>query len=332
MRRQRHFKGMNLMVVVTFLMMMLWAGNEGWAAEVKYPARPIQIVIAYQPGTTDVAIRPFTEKLPDYLGQPVSFVYKPGASGAIGASFVSKARPDGYTLFGSPPAPIITTPLTQEGLDYTLDDFAPVARLVGSPIVLATKVDSPLKTLKDMIEEAKKSPGKVTFSSAGAFSTTQIPVEIFARMAGITLIHVPCPGAGPAVTALLGGHVTLATSSMAPLSPHLKSKSLRALAVFEKERLKEFPDVPTFSELGYPVLYSQWFGILAPKKTPEEIVRKIYLSLKKVLDENRKFVEDRVANISLRVAFLGPEEFAAALKGENETAKKIVKDLMAAGK
>lgn len=332
MRRERHFKGMNLMVLVAFLIMMGWAANEGWAAEVKYPTRPIQIIICYAPGTTDMGLRPFTEKVPEYLGQPTSFVYKPGASGAVGASFASKVKPDGYTLLGASQSPVITAPLTQEGLDYTLDDFAPVCRLVGSPIILATRADSPLKTLKDVIEEAKKSPGKITFSTSGVFSTIQLPTEIFSRMAGITLTHVPCTGTSPAVTALLGGHVTLTSSSMAPIFSHLKSKALRGIAVYEKERLKEFPDVPTFSELGYPVVYSNWYGILAPKKTPEEIVQKIYTSFRKVIEDHRSFIEARVANMSLKMVFLGPEEFANALKVENEAVKKIVKDLMASGK
>jgi len=131
----------------------------------------------------------------------MSFVYKPGANGAIGASFVAKAKPDGYTPFGTSQAPIITTPLTEEGLDYTFDDFSPICRLVESPIVLATKADSPLKTLKDVIEEAKKFPGKMTFSTSGVFSTIQLPTEILSRMAGITLTHVPCTGTSPAVTA-----------------------------------------------------------------------------------------------------------------------------------
>jgi tripartite-type tricarboxylate transporter receptor subunit TctC len=332
MKSQRCFKGMNLAVRVTFLMMVLWTANEGWTAEVRYPTRPIQIVIAYAPGTTDTGLRPFIEKLPDYLGQPTSFVYKPGANGAIGASFVAKAKPDGYTLFGTSQAPIITTPLTQEGLDYALDDFSPICRLVESPIVLAAKADSPLKTLKDIIEEAKKFPGKMTFSTSGVFSTIQLPTEIFSRMAGITLTHVPCTGTSPAVTALLGGHVTLTSSSMAPLFPHLKSHALRPIAVYEKERLKEFPDVPTFSELGYPIVYSNWYGILAPKRTPEEIVRKIYASFKKGIEDHRNFIEERVANMSLKLVFLGPEEFTHTLKAENEAVKKIVKELMTSRK
>lgn len=332
MRRARLFRGMNLVVLVTSLMVMLWATNEGWAAEVKYPTRPIQIIIGYAPGTTDAGLRPFTEKLPEYLGQPASFVYKPGASGAVAASFVAKAKPDGYTLFGASQAPIITAPYTQEGLDYTFDDFTPICRLVVSPIVLAVKADSPLKTVRDVVEAAKKSPGKITFSTSGVFSTIQIPTEIFAKMAGIQLTHVPCSGTSPAVTALLGGHVTLTSSSMAPLSPHLKSKALRGLAVYEKERLREFPDIPTMAEAGYPVIYSNWYGMLAPKRTPGEIVKKLYGSFKKVIEENRQFVEDRAANMSLKVAFVGLEEFASILKGENEAVKKVVQELQATGK
>lgn len=250
----------------------------------------------------------------------------------MGGSFVAKAKPDGYTLLGTSQAPIITTPLTQEGLDYTFEDFSPVCRLVETPIVLAVRDNSPLKTVKDVIEEAKKSPGKISFSTNGVFSTLQLPVEIFSRTAGITLTHVPCPGTSPTVTALLGGHVTMTSSSMAPLSPHLKSKALRAIAVFEKERLKEFPDIPTFAELGYPVFYSNWYGVVVPRRTPEEIVKKLYGSFKKVLEGNRKFIADRVGNMSLKLAFLGPEEFGDTLKGENAAVRKIVKELMAAGK
>ena len=332
MGRQKVLKGMKVVVWAAALMAGGWGVSEGWTAEIKYPARPLQIIIGYAPGTTDMGLRPFTEKLPEYLGQPTSFVYKPGGNGAMGASFVAKAKPDGYTLFGTSQAPIITTPLTQEGLDYTFEDFSPVCRLVGTPIVLAVRANSPLKTLKDVVEEAQKSPGKISFSTNGVFSTLQLPVEIFSRMAGITLTHVPCTGTSPAVTALLGGHVTMTSSSMAPLSPHLKSKALRAIAVFAKERLKEFPDVPTFTEAGYPVFYSNWYGVVAPKRTPEEIVKKLYGSFKRVLEENRKFIEDRVANMSLNLAFLGPEEFGNTLKEENEAVKKIVKELMAASK
>ena len=126
--------------------------------------------------------------------------------------------------------------------------------------------------------------------------------------------------------------MTLTSSSMPALVPHLKSKALRLIAVYEKERLKEFPDITTFTELGYPLVFSSWHGMVVPKKMPEEIFNKLLAAFKRVLDENRKSIEERLANMSLMLDFAGPAEFAASLKGENEAVKKIVKELMATAK
>ncbi len=331
MRKARHLNLMHWMALSAFLVSMAWAADKGWAGE-KYPTRIIQIIFGFAPGTTDVAIRPFTDKLPDYLGQPTSFVYKPGGAGAIAASNVARSKPDGYTLFGTSSGPIVINTITQEGLDYTLDDFLPIVRLVRSTMILAVKADSPLKTLRDVIEEAKKNPGKLTFSTAGTFTSPQIVTEIFSRLAKIQLTHVPCTGQGPAVTALLGGHVTMTSSSMAPITPHLQSKALRGLVVYQKERLKDFPEIPTASELGYPVVYSNWYGIVGPKNLPKEILKELHEAFKKVIEDNRKFIEERLTNLSLMLDFQGPEEFSgAALKGENEVVKKVVKELMSSG-
>ena len=124
----------------------------------------------------------------------------------------------------------------------------------------------------------------------------------------------------------------MTASSMAPLAPHLKTKALRGLMVYEKERLKEFPDIPTTSKLGFPVVHSSGYGIVAPRKTPDEIVKRLYDTSKKVLDENRKYIEERVAELALILDFQGPEEFAATLKKENEDVKKVVKELKATEK
>jgi tripartite-type tricarboxylate transporter receptor subunit TctC len=301
--------------------------TEGWAAEGKYPSRAIQVVICYQPGSTDMAIRPIVDRLPDYLGQPVSFVYKPGASGAIGASFVTKAKPDGYTLIGTSQSPIMLCPLTKE-VDYTLDNFIPICRLVKSPVLVAVKADSPWKTVKDLVEEAKKSPGKLTFSSTGVLGTPTLPMEIFIKLADIKMTHVPCPGTAPAVTALLGGHVHSTTATMASITPHIKSGALRPLGVFEKKRIKAFPNVPTFTEQGYPVALSVWYGLLAPKGTSDEVVKTIYGACRKILDDHRKPIEDQLDNLSLELDFAGPEEFAKETKEENIMMRDIVKDLM----
>jgi tripartite-type tricarboxylate transporter receptor subunit TctC len=300
--------------------------RECRAAGEKYPNKTIQVVICYQPGATDMAFRPFTEKLPEYLGQPIAFAFKPGAAGGAGASFVARAKPDGYTLIGTSNSPVITAPLTKE-LDYTLYDFAPICRLVSSPIVMAVKSDSPWKNLKEVVEEAKKSPGKLTYSTAGVFGTTHVPMELFVKSAGINLTHVPCEGSTPGVTALLGGHVSMTCSTMPTILPHFKSGALRPIAFFEKDRLKEFPDVPTFTELGYPVVYFLWYGLMAPKGTSEEVIKTISGACKKLIQEQPKHIEDRLEKLSLKLVFLNPEEFAKETKDEYEYMKKIIEEL-----
>lgn len=326
MRKQIHSKWISVLIIAAFIVEMTITGS--WAAEAKYPNRLIQVVICYEPGSTDMSIRPFVDKLPEYLGKPMAFVYKPGASGATGASFVSKVRPDGYTLIGTSQSPVMISPLTKGDLGYTLDDFVPICKLVKSPVVVAVKADSPWKTLKDIVEEAKKSPGKITYSTTGVFGTPHVPVEMFLKSAGIEMTHVPCPGTAPAVTALLGGHVNMTSATMASITPHIKSGVVRPLAVFEKQRLKVFPNVPTFTELGYPVVLYVWYGFLAPKGTPEEVVKTIYTACKKIVENHKSFIEDRLEKMSLTLDFSGPEEFAKEIHAENEIMKKIVNDLM----
>ncbi len=264
MEREKHNRWMNVFVIAAAIMVIGWATSESWAAEVKYPNRLIQVVICYQPGFTDMVVRLFTDKWPEYLGQPMAFVYKPGAAGAVGGSFVAKAKPDGYTLIGSTNAPVLLSPLTKE-LDYTLDDFAPICRLTKTPVMVTVKADSPWKTLKDFVEETKKTPGKVTYATSGVFGTSHFPVEMFVKSARINMTHVPCAGDTPAVTALLGGNVNMVSCTVTAVVPHIKSGALRPIGVFAKERLKEFPDVPTFSELGYPVVQYVWYRTSGPQ-------------------------------------------------------------------
>lgn len=155
MKRGKNNKWMSILFIGVFLTLMGWAASESRAVGVNYPQRPIQVIIGFQPGSTDMALRPFVEKLPEYLGQPMNFVYKPGASGAVAASFISRvAKPDGYTIFGTGASPIISGPLTKE-LDYTLDDFVPICRLVISPVIIVVRADSSWKSFKDILEEAR---------------------------------------------------------------------------------------------------------------------------------------------------------------------------------
>lgn len=278
-----------------------------------------------------MAIRPFTEKVQQYLSQPVWYVYKPGALGSVAASFVASASPDGYTLLGTPQSPVISPPLTQQ-TDYTLQDLRPICRLSSSPFIVVVQANSRWKTIKDIVEEAKKTPGKLTYSHSGVFSGANVAMEIFLKMAGVQITHVPCTGAAPAITALLGAQVDMTCSSMAPASPHLKSGTLRAIGFFQKQRVKEFPDVPTFAESGYPVHLPNWYGLYAPKNTPSEIVQTIYGAFKKVVEDHTAFLEDRLQKLQLNLYFSGPEETGKDLKEENEVWKKTIIDLQKVSK
>ncbi len=314
-------------IIGTLLALFGWVVSESLAAEKKYPIRPIQVIVAYNPGSTDTYLRPYTEKLPEYLGQPLSFVYKPGAGGSVGASFVAKSRPDGYTIFGCSAGPVIVGPLTKEGLDYTLDSFAPLCNYIRAPVGVAVRAESPIKSVKDLVEAAKASPGKLTYSTAGAFGATHLYMEMFCKEAGIMLTHVPCAGSAPAATALLGGHVDMCCSDMGPLKPHAESGAFRLLGIMQKDRMKAFPNVPTFSESGYPVSVQHWYGLMAPKGVPKEVVEAIYNASKKAVEQHRGFIEDRLNQLGVEISLLGPEEMDKQNKDQREAVRAILKEM-----
>ncbi|MGA2957573.1 MAG: tripartite tricarboxylate transporter substrate-binding protein, partial [Thermodesulfobacteriota bacterium] len=168
-------RGKRILWIVVMAMGFIWASmGEALAAEKKFPTKPIQVIIPFQPGDTDNLLRPFVEKMPEYLGQPVTLVYKPGAAGAVGAGFVAASKPDGYLLVGSSQSSIVVVPITQKDVGYTWKSFAPVCCLVDASSLLVVQTSSPWKTLKDLVESAKQSPGKITYSSSGTFGSNHL--------------------------------------------------------------------------------------------------------------------------------------------------------------
>lgn len=297
-----------------------------------YPNKPIQMIICYQPGDTDMNLRPFVELISEEMRQPISFIYKPGAGGSIGATFAAKSKPDGYTLLGSTPGAVMLSPLYMDGLSYTLDDFATICRLATQPIVLAVKSDSKFKTIKDLVEEAKKSPGTINFGSTGTMGSGHLPVEMFMKLAGIRMNHVPNPGSGPAITALLGGHVDVAGAGISPVIPHLKSGALRALGIFSSERSKLFPEIPTFKEAGYPAVYSYWYGLFSQKDTPKPIVNKVYEVAKKISGVNKAQLEERLRNLGSEISLAGPDEFRKETAGQRDMLKVTIDSMKSSQK
>ncbi len=305
--------------------LLLGLGWESYAAEKKFPNKPIQVIIPFSPGDTDNLLRPFVEKMPEYLGQPVTFVYKPGAAGSVGAGFVVSSKPDGYTLVGSSQSSIVVVPLTHKELAYTWESFAPVSCLVEGTLLFAVKADAPWKNLAELVEDAKKNPGKITFTSSGTFGITHLAGEAFCKEAGIKLNYIPSMGSGPAVTATLGGHIHIASTALAPAFPHLQAGTMRALGVFNPKRTMVLPAAQTFVEAGYPVITPANYGMLAPKDTPKEVIDTLHLALKKVVENHRVFVDDRLGKLGAQLGFMGPEEYRNFLRGQYDFFDNILK-------
>jgi tripartite-type tricarboxylate transporter receptor subunit TctC len=314
---------------VGFMVMFLSLSVIGAAqAAEKFPTKPITVVIGFQPGDTDNILRPFVEKLPEYLGQPISFTYKPGAGSAIAAKYVSDLKPDGHTWIGTSQTSIAVIPLTRKDAGYTWESFSPISYVAEAPYVLAVRADSRFKTLKDLIDEAKKNPGKVNYSSSGKFALPHICGMMLEKEAGITLNYIPAEGSNPAVMAVLGGHIDAFAGGLAAPMAHIRAGTMRALATFTTVRSKDIPDVPTCRELGYNVGIEVLVGFLAPKDTPKTIVDTIDQAVQKVIQNHEAFLVDRLDKIGQKLNYGGPEKYKAMLKSNNEIFSKILKDVV----
>ncbi len=297
-------------------------------AQKKFPTKPITVVIPFQPGDTDNNLRPFTDKMGQYLGQPLNFVYKPGASGAVGAGFVSSSDPDGHTLVGSQQSCLVLVPLTQKGLKYNLSNFAPICGLAGGYNVIAVQPQARWKTIQELLAEAKANPGKISYvSGSGALGITTLIAEAFFKEAGVKLNLIPAQGSGPAVTAILGGHTDAVSSQITPAFPHIQAGALRPLVVFTDKRIPTLPNVPTAVEVGYNVSVPSWYGLLAPKATPKEIVDAIAQAAKKASEEHKAAIENSLSKSGMQLSYTGPEGFSNFLKSQNDYWTKTIKAL-----
>ena len=296
------------------------------AAE-NFPTKPIQLVIPFAPGDTDNMLRPFVEKMGEFLGQPIVLNYKPGAGGGVGAGSVATSKPDGYTLVGTSPGSIVVVPLANKDIKYTPDSFTPVAALAEGGLLLVVPASGPHKSVKDLVDFSKQNPGKVTFSTSGAMGITHLLAEIFSKEAGVKWNHIPFQGSGPAITALLGGHVDMASTAIAPAQSHIKAGTLRPLATFGDTRLKAYPDVPTLKELGYKLGSPTLYGISAPKGTPREVVDALYAAAKKATDKYNDQIATNLTTMAAEIKLLGPDEYAAYLKNQNELFSGGIKTL-----
>jgi tripartite-type tricarboxylate transporter receptor subunit TctC len=303
------------------------AENKGKSAkqEIEYPVKAINMIVPYAPGgSSDMSARPVADKLGEILGKPVVIINKPGAGGGVGAAEVSKAKGDGYTLLNASIGPITIVPYTSN-VGYTYQDFKAVAQLTDIPLAITVNKNSPIKTLKDYVDYAKKNPGKLTYGSPGAGNIQHITMEGFTKTIGIKLTHIPYEGANPAVAALIGNHVDSTCTGVSEVTGPYKAGEVRILGVTSEKRIDFLPDVPTFKEQGFDVVAGVWYGVLVPKDTPDEIVEKLSEALKQASSDER--VLDAWKKLYILPAYLGPEDFAARIEKDVETNKKIIEDI-----
>ncbi len=292
-----------------------------------YPTRPIRIVIAFPAGgPTDFVGRLLAEKFKDLLGQAVLIENKAGASGALGADFVAKSEPDGYTLFLTTVGAVAITPHLRSDMPYDpLKDFAPVSLVVRNTTVVVVRSESPVKSAKELVALAREKPNAVPFASTGSGTTPHLALELFQAAAGVKFLHVPYRGAAPALTDLLGGQVQAVALDVPVILSQIKAGKLRPLGAASNQRNPMLMDVPTLAEEGYPDTQSDnWYALLAPAKTPAPVVARLSHAVAEALHDpevKRKLVESGAIP-----APNSPRDMAAFLKSEYERWGRIVRE------
>lgn len=291
-----------------------------------YPNKALRMVVPFPPGGgNDILARTLGQRLSEVTGQQVVIDNRGGAGGALGATIAATANPDGYTLFLGSVGNLAQTPALKADLPYNpVRDFAPAALVATSSFMLAVNPSVPVKTVQDLINLAKASPGKLTYASAGAGSSLHMAGELFKHATGTDLLHVPYKGSGPAMTDLISGRVQLVFSTMPPVLPQVKQGKLRAIAVTTLKRAAAAPDVPTIAESGVKGFnVSNWQGVLAPAKTPAALVKKLNADILASL--KLPGMTEALAVQGLEPAGGTPEEFGALIRSEIAKYTQVVK-------
>lgn len=319
MEKQNGF-AQKILFVIVILFIQLGLAFESQAQKADdYPNKPIQVIIPWAAGT-DVADRFLATYLEKHFGQPFVIVNKPGGGGVLGFTTMAKSKPDGYTL-GKVTNIFGIFFLIYKNLEFDFDSFVPICAFSKSIPFLLVKSDSRWRTLKDFIAEAKKNPGKLRFGSIGVSSGPYLWAAELIDKAEIELTHIPYAGYGEILGALAGGHIDIAPcyGSLG----QLKGGTVRALAIAEKERTQAYPDIPTLTELGYPVVLSNMRGYIVPKGTPKIIVNKLTEGIHKVLKENASEISENFKKTEEVMTYIGPDDFGKEWRTNFEYMRKV---------
>ena len=305
-------------------LLVLAAATAGTSFAQTYPSKPVRIIAPFAPGGgTDFIARLIAQKLTERLGQQVIVENKPGAGGNLGAEFAVKSPPDGYTLLLIAGSYTVNPSLYKLSFD-PVNDISPIVQLSQGPFVVAVHPSVPAKTLKELIDYARREPDKLSYASAGSGSITHLASELFMQMANIRVVHVPYKGTGPALNDTIAGNTQLIFGSVATTLQFIKSGRLRGLAVTTPQRIPAAPDLPTVAEAGVPgyevVL---WHGLVGPKRLPGPVVERINQAANDALKS--KDVAELLATDGVAPAGGAPEPFRALIKADIDRWSKVVK-------
>jgi len=292
-----------------------------------YPDRPVKVVIPFAAGGgADIVGRLVFQKLSTRLGQSFVIENRGSAGGIIGADMVAKAAPDGYTLLLGQTGPNAINPALFSKMPYDpIKDFSPIIQLTSYPYVIVVNPNVPVKNLQELIALSKAKPGSLSFGTAGTGSSAQLAAELFMQATNITMTHIPYKGAGPALMDTMAGVVSLTFGDVASATPLVTSNSLRAIAVTSKRRSALLPQVPTVIESGYPGFEAvAWHAVLAPAKTPPEIIQKLNSEIAIVLSDPE--LQKRLSQDGIEIIGSSAEDFSIYIKNEVAKWAKVVRD------
>ena len=314
---------LSLGFVFAFLFLLSTALPSGAAP---YPAKPIEMIVQYSPGSgTDVVARALAHTARKYISQPVVVINKAGGGGVSGNEYVISAKPDGYTiLFGLGSGETLLAPHMQKLAHDPITSIKTVMLVTEAPVALSVKGDSPFKRVKDIVEYAKKNPGKVSFAaSTGGF--TQIVPEVLAMKAGAKFIFMPTTGTGVTLTNVMGGHVTFGSLHPSVAIGPARSGKIRVIAISAEKRNSDLPNVPTLREEGYDIVMAAIKGIGVPKETPDDIVRYLHDAFKKAIaDPEFVSVMDKLGE---QITYKNSKDFGNYLQSMSRKCGEIIKSL-----
>ena len=290
-----------------------------------FPAKPVRFIVPFATGgASDIVGRVVGQKLGEAWGQTVVIDNRAGGSGMIGTELVARAAPDGYVLLVVEPTFAITPGLFAKVPFDVQKDFVPIVQLGQAPQVLVVHPSVPVKTVKELIALAKAKPGQLNFASPGTGTTGHLGLELFKMMAKVDMVHIPYKGAGPAVADLLGGQISVAVVSVSSAQTNIKAGRLRALGVTSEKRFSGLPDIPTIAETALPGFDTlQWWGLVAPRATPPELVNKIAADFGRLAASAE--MKERMLSLGAETVASSPERFAAFIRDEIDKWGKLVR-------